>query len=221
MPSDSSVAVEWATLLSLWRERQRALASHAAESIKLPALPLPDGGGDTAGDTAGTAAAGGSVQHLYAADPQHLALDAQDAATAAGDRARTFHARLARLDAGIAVLGAAAAAAATAAAAAGDEGADAWVESDATGACAARPYVSLAARKRLRVLDGPVPVPRPSQAASAARPSVSPVDTLRGRVLRLGGRGGTDASVGGGRRRARPSGRGRRAARALLGTTDR
>ena len=55
----------------------------------------------------------------------------------------------------------------------GDDGADAWVESDATGACAARPYVSLAARKRLRVLDGPVPVPRPSQAASAARPSVS------------------------------------------------
>ena len=74
MPSDSSVAVEWATLLSLWRERQRALASHAAESLKLPALPLPNGGGDTAGDTAGTAAAGGSVQHLYAADPQHLAL---------------------------------------------------------------------------------------------------------------------------------------------------
>ena len=51
MPSDSSVAVEWATLLSLWRERQRALASHAAESLKLPALPLPNGGGDTAGDT--------------------------------------------------------------------------------------------------------------------------------------------------------------------------
>ncbi|EOD37805.1 hypothetical protein EMIHUDRAFT_109601 [Emiliania huxleyi CCMP1516] len=167
MPSDSSVAVEWATLLSLWRERQRALASHAAESLKLPALPLPNGGGDTAGDTAGTAAAGGSVQHLYAADPQHLALDVQDAATAAGDRARTFHARLARLDAGIAVLGAAAAAAATAAAAAGDEGADAWVESDATGACAARPYVSLAARKRLRVLDG-----APSAADLSLAPSL-------------------------------------------------
>jgi WD40 repeat protein len=139
----------FAVLLSLWRERQRLLVLHAAGLLALPPseqAPLSNT----------------TLAELLSREPQYLPMPADQAAaldSQVADAGQALHARLARLDATIAMLRGAIGPPDTT---------DAQNPAHETGtsdadAYPSRPYLSVGARKRLRLLQD-------AQASSAPLP---------------------------------------------------
>jgi len=134
----------FAVLLSLWRERQRVLESYATDLLTLP--------------PAAEQPYGISLHELLTQQPQHVALHPNQLGAASSSHehsVQALHARLTVLDATIAMLRGASAAAQNGTVSARGNG--------TRGGLPARPYLSVDARKRLRLLQstpdaaGPLP----------------------------------------------------------------